>query len=131
MSKTDYLQLIPILTLTAYFFYVTYYYVIPMFRLKVLLFYAHIKYRGADIRFSDWKITMVYTKGGKEHVIERVLEEIDPTSRFFAMAVRAEFKSMLRDIRRGKSAATENENEKPTDNRGHRTEIKNNEENCD
>ena len=78
MSKTDYLQLIPILTLTAYFFYVTYYYVIPMFRLKVLLFYAHIKYRGADIRFSDWKITMVYTKGGEE---QQTLGEEQATSR--------------------------------------------------
>lgn len=131
MSNTDYLQLIPILTLTAYIFYVTYYYVIPMFRLKVLLFYAHIKYRGADIRFSDWKITMVYTKGEEEHVIERVLEEIDPTSRFFAMAVRAEFKGMLRDIRRGVSPAADNEDEKQTGNRGQKTELNNNEENCD
>ena len=103
--KADYLQLIPILTLAIYFLYVTYYCAVPMFILKILLFTAHMKYRNADIRFSDGKITVKYEKCGEEQVIERRLE-IDPASRFFAMNVCSEFRGILKEMRTGvKSAA--------------------------
>ena len=99
----DYLQIIPLLALTAYFFYLTYYYAAPMFCLKVLLFYAHIRYRDITILFRGGKITVELTKNGKELVIERPIE-IDPTSRFFAMTVRSMFRQLLRDIRKGRIA---------------------------
>ena len=91
-------QLIPLLSLAAYFIYLTYYYAAPMFGLKVLLFYAHIRYRGAEIRFRDERITMNYAVGGQERMIVRRLET-DPTSRFFAMTVCSEFRGMLREAR--------------------------------
>ena len=93
----DYFQMIPILALTIYIIYLSYYYAAPMFCLKVLLFYAHIRYREIDIRFTDGKITV--TLG--ETVYQRELDDMDPTSRFFASAVCAEFRRMLREIRKG------------------------------
>ncbi|MCR5090073.1 MAG: hypothetical protein K6C08_11255 [Oscillospiraceae bacterium] len=99
----DYLQVIPLLGLTAYFFYFTYYYAAPMFWLKVMLFYAHIRYRGIVILFTEGKISVTYTKDEAEHVIERLIE-IDPTSRFLAMTVCSLFKGILRSIRRGTAA---------------------------
>ena len=104
----DYFQIIPLLALTVYFFYMTYYCAAPMFCLKILLFYAHIKYRNADIRFRDEKIIMRYANGGEEHRIERALE-IDPTSRFFAMTLCAEFRELLREIRKGVIVSDEND----------------------
>ena len=95
--EMDYFQIIPLLALTAYFFYLTYYYAAPMFFLKVLLFYAHIRYRGVEIRFEDAKIVVKMPE--EEKSLERPLE-IDPTSRFFAMTVFTEFKGLLRDIRK-------------------------------
>ena len=94
----DYFQILPLLSLAAYFFYLTYYYAFPMFRLKVLLFIAHIKYPGVEIRFTDGKILVKMPE--EKGVIERPLDE-DPTSRFFAMTVCSEFRKILRDIRRG------------------------------
>ena len=129
MGGTDYLQLIPLLALTLYFLYLTYYYAAPMFCLKVLLFYAHIKYPGADIRFADGKITMRYGTGGEEGKAERRLET-DPTSRFFAMTVCSEFRGMLREIRRGSMDAKEDDappaGERACGTGKHRTE-----EDCD
>lgn len=107
----DYLQIIPLLTLTLYFFYMTYYYAAPMFWLKVLLFYTHIRYRGSDVRFAGGEITIQMKKCGKELVVERHLE-MDPTSRFFAMTVCSEYKSMLREIRTGVPAAEEKETDR-------------------
>ena len=99
-------QIIPIMTLVMYFLYVTYYYAAPMFWLKILLFFGHIRYRGADIRFSEGKITMKIPKDGEEIVVERPLD-VDFTSRFLAMNVCAEFRGMLRDIRKGNFAKEE------------------------
>ena len=90
----DYLQIIPLLSLVMYFFYLTYYYAAPMFCLKVLLFYAHIRYRDIDIRFTGGRITVKT----QEREYERPIE-VDPTSRFFAATVLEEFKGLLRDIR--------------------------------
>ena len=101
----DYFQLIPLLSLTAYFFYLTYYYAAPMFCLKVLLFFAHLKYRGAEIRFFDGKITMRTGRDGEERFLERTVET-DPTSRFFAMAVCSLFRGMLRELRTGSTTET-------------------------
>ncbi len=96
----DYLQLIPLLALTLYFIYLTYYYAAPMFWLKVMLFYAHIRYRDIDILFTTGKIVVTYSRDGEEHVLERRIE-IDPTSRFLAMTVCSLFRGILRSIRTG------------------------------
>ena len=127
----DYLQLIPLLSLTAYFFYLSYYWAAPMFYLKVLLFIAHIKYRGIDIRFTEGKIKV--RMPAESHVIERVLET-DPTSRFFAMAVCSEFKKMLRNIRKKNDVYVTEENEYDGLSAGERTcgeGRQRAEENCD
>ena len=104
----DYFQIIPLLALTVYFFYMTYYYAAPMFCLKILLFYAHMKYSHADIRFRDEKIIMRYENNGEECVIERQMES-DPTSRFFAMTLCAEFRELLREIKRGRIVSNEDD----------------------
>ena len=106
MEGLEYLQLIPILSLAGYFLYLTYYYAAPMFWIKVLLFTGHIKYRGADIRFRDGKITVKLQRGGEERVFERPLD-MDPASRFFAMEVCSEFRALLREIRTDQSSGTE------------------------
>ena len=106
MTGTDTWQLIPLLMLAAYIFYLTYYYALPMFFLKVLLFYAHIRYRGSEIQFVGGKIIMKVTAGGEERMIERVLEA-DPSSRFFAMTVRSEFRGMLRELKNGRQSSEE------------------------
>ena len=98
----DVFQMIPILALTVYIIYLSYYYAAPMFCLKVLLFYAHIRYREIDIRFTGGKITV--TLG--EAVYQRELD-MDPTSRFFASAVCTEFRRMLREIRKGAPVESE------------------------
>ena len=105
MEGLEYLLLIPLLALTAYFAYLAYYYAAPMFWLKVLLFLTHIRYRGSEIRFRDSKITVKLKNRGEERVYERPLE-LDPTSRFFAMAVCSEFTELLRDIRKSRAADT-------------------------
>ena len=51
-------QVIPLVMLGAYILYASYYYATPMFFLKVMLFYAHIKYRDIDIRFEERRITV-------------------------------------------------------------------------
>lgn len=94
-------QIIPILALVMYFFYMTYYYAAPMFWLKVLLFFGHIRYRGADIRFTAGKIIVRIPKGDEEAVYERPLD-LDPLSRHLAMTACAEFRALLRDIRKGR-----------------------------
>ena len=108
MEFSIFLQLIPILTLVMYFFYMTYYYAVPMFILKILLFYGHIRYRGSFITFRGGKITVECQKDGKLTVYERPLD-VDPSSRFLAMNVCSEFRTMLRDIRKGNVAAVEPE----------------------
>ena len=65
MEPSVIFQLIPILTLVMYFFYMTYYYAVPMFILKILLFYGHIRYRGSFITFRGGKITVECRKDGK------------------------------------------------------------------
>ena len=96
----NYLQLVPLFALAIYIIYNTYYYAAPTFFLKLMLFYAHIKYRDIDILFRDEKITIKLTKGGEEHVLERKLE-IEPVLRYFAMDICSVFRGMLRDIRKG------------------------------
>ncbi len=100
MEGFDVLQLIPLLALTAYFFYLTYYYAAPMFRLKVMLFYAHLKYRDCEIRFIGGRITFRQMRDGEELRLERPVE-VDFASRFLASTVCREFRGLLRDLRRG------------------------------
>ena len=96
----DYLQLIPLLSLAAYLLYYTYYYAFPMFRLKLLLFYAHIRYRDIGVLFRSGKITVKLTRDGEARSLVRELDT-DPTLRYFAMDVCSSFRRILRDIRRG------------------------------
>ena len=126
----DYLQLIPLLSLTAYFFYLTYYYAAPMFFLKVLLFFAHIRYRGAEIRFRNGKITLRAEIDGEERVIERPVE-IDPTSRFFAMTVRSTFRGMLREMKKGAMIGEEDIDGLSTGETAGRAGRQGTEEDCD
>ena len=100
MMNPDYLQLIPLLALAGYILYCTYYYAAPMFILKVMLFFAHMKYRDIDISFRDEKITVKLMKDGEERVIERA-PDIDPTMRYFAATICSEFISILRELRKG------------------------------
>lgn len=130
MFNTDYLQLIPLLSLTAYFFYLAYYYAAPMFCLKVLLFYAHIKYRGVDIRFVGERITMKYENSEEERLIERTLAT-DPTSRFFAMTVCSEFRGMLREMKNGVIVTEEGDDGLSTGKRACRAGRQGTEEDCD
>ena len=104
MEFSTILQIIPILTLVMYMFYMTWYYALPMFLLKLLLFYGHIRWRGCFISFRDGKITVEHRKDGKLTVYERPLD-VDPASRHMAMDVCAEFRSMLREIRKGTAEA--------------------------
>lgn len=102
----DMYQLIPLLALTAYMVYLTYYYAAPMFWLKVMLFYAHFRYRGCDIRFTGGTVTVRLQKDGAEQILERPLE-VDPSSRFLASTTCSVFSRMLRDIRKGKVSEAE------------------------
>ena len=68
-------QVIPLVMLGAYILYASYYYATPMFFLKVMLFFAHIKYRDIDIRFEERRITVRFTKDGEEHVVSRPVDE--------------------------------------------------------
>ena len=96
----DYLQLIPLLSLAAYFLYYTYYYAFPMFRLKLLLFFANLRYRDIDILFRSGKITVKLTRDGEARSLVREMDT-DPTLRYFAMDVCSSFRGILRDIRKG------------------------------
>ena len=93
-------QVIPLVMLGAYILYASYYYATPMFFLKVMLFYAHIKYRDIDIRFEERWITARFTKDGEEHVVSRPVDE-DLESRFWPMTTCSAFRRLLRDIRKG------------------------------
>ena len=104
----DYFQLIPLLALAAYFLYYTYYYAFPMFCLKLLLFYAHIRYCDIDILFRSGKITVKLTKDGEERLLVRELDT-DPTLRYFAMDVCSSFRGVLRDIKKGSFAEEKTE----------------------
>lgn len=94
-------QVIPLVMLGAYILYASYYYATPMFILKVMLFYAHIKYRDIDIRFEERRITARFTKDGEEHVVSRPVDE-ELESRFWPMTVCSAFRRLLRDIRKGR-----------------------------
>ena len=94
-------QVIPLAMLGAYILYASYYYATPMFLLKVMLFFAHIKYRDIDIRVEERKITARFTKDGEEHVVSRPVDE-ELESRFWPMTVCSVFRRLLRDIRKGR-----------------------------
>ena len=70
MEFSTLLQIIPILGLVMYMFYMTYFYAFPMFILKILLFYGHIRYRGSFITFRGGKITVECKRDGKPVVYE-------------------------------------------------------------
>ena len=78
----DYLQIIPLLTLTLYFFYMTYYYAAPMFFLKIMLFLAHIRHRDIDICFEERRIIARFTKDGEERVAVCTID-VNMESRFW------------------------------------------------
>ena len=97
-------QIIPLLSLGLYFVYLTYYYALPMFFLKILLFIAYGIHRCTDIRFREEKITVKIPIRGEEQVLERPVE-IDPASRYLAMTVCSEFLGIMKEIRKLKSIA--------------------------
>ena len=108
MDFSTVLQIIPILGLVMYMFYMTYYYAFPMFILKILLFYGHIRYRGSFITFHGGKITVECRRDGKSVVYERPLE-VDPLSRHMPMDVCNEFRDLLHEIRKGSAVTAEQE----------------------
>ena len=71
MEFSTLLQIIPILGLVMYMFYMTYFYAFPMFILKILLFYGHIRYRGSFITFRGGKITVECKRDGKPVAVLR------------------------------------------------------------
>ena len=108
MEFSTVLQIIPILGLVMYMFYMTYFYAFPMFILKILLFYGHIRYRGCFITFRGGKITVECRKDGKLCTYERPLD-VDPLSRHMPMDVCSEFRGLLREIRKGAAVTAEQE----------------------
>ena len=108
MKFSTVLQIIPILGLVMYMFYMTYFYAVPMLILKILMFYGHIRYRGSFITFRGGKITVECRKDGKLCTYERPLD-VDPLSRHMPMDVCSEFRGLLREIRKGSAVTAEQE----------------------
>ena len=102
--KIDYLQLIPLAALGIYMLYVLYYIAVPMWCVKALLFYAHMKYRGIEIRFRESRIYARLPGEKKERFFERYLDEEDLDSRFYAMALLAALRQLLAEIRKDSMA---------------------------
>ena len=100
-------QILPILALSLYVLYATYYYAAPMFCLKILLFIAYGIHHCTDIRFYDAKITVKIPIGGEERVIERPVD-VDLVSRHLAATVLSEFRIVMKEIRKLKRAAKKN-----------------------
>ena len=96
----DYFQLIPLLILVGYFWYLTYYIAAPMFCLRILLFIAYKRFSCSEVRFGEEKITVKVLLSGEDRVIEKPLDA-DPSSRFFVMALCSALKGILKDIRKG------------------------------
>ena len=96
-------QILPLLTLAAYFFYLTYYYAAPMFFLRILLIIAYKVYRCSEVRFTEDRIIIRFSKDGEDRVLEQSVE-VDFTSRFLAMTLRSVLKGMLADIRKQRAA---------------------------
>ena len=104
MKNTEIIfQIIPLFGLAAYFCYLSYYYAAPMFYLKILLFAAHKKYRCSEIQFTEDKITVKFSKGGEEKIIEHAVES-DFSSRFLAMDLCLVLRKMLAEIRKEQAA---------------------------
>ena len=97
-------QLLPILALSIYVLYSSYYYAVPMFCLKILIFIAYGIHRCTDIRFYDAKITVKIPISGEERVIERPVD-VDLASRHLAATVLREFRAVMKEIRKLKHAA--------------------------
>ena len=97
-------QLLPILALSLYVLYSSYYYAVPMFCLKILIFIAYGIHRCTDIRFYDAKITVKIPISGEERVIERPVD-VDLASRHLAATVLREFRAVMKEIRKLKRAA--------------------------
>ena len=95
----DIFQMIPILALTGYFFYLTYYYAAPMFYLKILLFVAHKKYHCREITFTEEKVSVKIEKDGEERTFEHPLG-VELESRFFASSLCSVFRKVLSEIRK-------------------------------
>ena len=110
MDTSVFFQMIPILALGVYVIYLSYYYAAPTFWLKVMMFYAHIRHPGIDIRFVGAKATVTIIDADGEHVLERPLE-VDLSSRFLASHVCAVFRGMLRDIRKETCLISDSMNE--------------------
>lgn len=98
MDRMNSWQLLPILSLVAYIMYLLYYYVIPTLHLRILWFIAQKKQHCSSVIFSEYKITVKFTKNGEERVIEQFLDD-DIPSRFKVPALCSKFKGILADIK--------------------------------
>ena len=94
-------QIIPLVMLGAYLLYASYYYAVPMFFLKVMLFLAHIRHRDIDICFEERRIIARFTKDGEERVAVCAID-VKLESRFWPMTACFAFRHLLRDIRTGR-----------------------------
>ena len=95
-------QMIPILTLLAYFLYLTYYYAAPMFWLRVLMLIAYKKYHCTEVRFTEETISIRLLRDGAETVLEQPLG-VELESRFFVMTACSVVRKLLRDLRKEKA----------------------------
>ena len=94
-------QFIPMFALIAYMAYMLYYFVIPTAYLRIMLYYAYKKYSGIDIRFADNWITIKLPGCGT--VFGRSID-IDIPERLLEYTVCAEFRKLLKEIRKGAAA---------------------------
>ena len=93
------LQLIPILALVAYFFYLTYYYLVPMACFRVMKYYACKRHLCDDVRVVEEKVVLVFTAFGKEHKIERSLG-VPSDSRCWTMTLFSTLKDLLKEAKK-------------------------------
>ena len=92
------LQIIPILFLIGYFFYLFYYYVVPMMHLRLLLAFAYKVRKCTEVRFTEEQIIIRVQKDREELVLERPLG-VDLMSRHFVITACSVLKGMLAEIK--------------------------------
>ena len=96
------LQAIPTSCLLIYMLYMTWYYAIPSMRLRSLMFYAHRKYAGIDIRFGYNSLTVCLPEqgSGPEPAL-KISRTIDPEipARHLMYEAGTELKTALKELR--------------------------------
>jgi len=91
------LQALPLFALIAYMLYMIYYFIIPTAYLRIMLYCAHKKYCGIDIRFADnWVLVKLPEY---EKPIGRLID-IDIPARLLEYTVCSELRELLREVRK-------------------------------